>query len=175
VVSQDADALLYEAPRIIKNLGISGKRKLPGKMAFINVEPELIEHKEVLAALHLDNDQLRALALLIGTDYNVGGIKGIGPKKGLKLVQEHDHDFAKLFEDVKWSEHSAVPWDEILKVFHEMPVVDPGKIVFGNPDAAKVREILVDRHDFGEERVNLTMERLMKEMNNKQKGLGDFF
>jgi flap endonuclease-1 len=175
VVSQDADALLYEAPRIIKNLGISGKRKMPGKMSYVAVEPELIEHRNVLSELQLDNPQLRALALLIGTDYNVGGVKGIGPKKGLKLVQEHDHDFAKLFADVKWEEHANVGWQEILDVFEHMPVTNPERIVFGSPNPAKVREILVERHDFGEERISLAMERLMKETANKQKGLGEFF
>jgi flap endonuclease-1 len=148
---------------------------MPGKMSYVTVEPELIEHKQVLAELHLDNDQLRALALLIGTDYNVGGIKGIGPKKGLKLVQEHGHDFSTLFSDVQWSEHCQVPWEDIVKVFHEMPVIDPGRIQFGNPNPAKVREILVERHDFGEERIGIAMERLMKEVANKQKWLGDFF
>jgi flap endonuclease-1 len=175
VVSQDADALLYEAPRIIKNLGVSGKRKVTGKMAYVTVEPELIEHREVLKELQLDTAQLRALALLIGTDYNIGGIKGIGPKKGLKLVQEHDHDFQTLFKDACWSEHCDHPYEKIIAVFEQMPTVDPGKISFGKLDPKKVEEILVERHDFSKERVSMALDKLLKEQAKTQKGLGDFF
>jgi flap endonuclease-1 len=172
VVSQDADALLYEAPRVLKNLAISGKRKLPGKMAHVMVEPELIEHKKVLAELSLDNDQLRALALLVGTDYNIGGVKGIGPKKGLKLVQEHDHDFSRLFADVKWDEHCAVSWEEIIGVFASMPVVDPGTIHFGKPNPDAVEALLCDKYDFSKERVQSALEKVKVK---PQKGLGEFF
>jgi flap endonuclease-1 len=175
VVSQDADALLYEAPRVLKNLAVSGKRKVAGKMAYTTVEPELIEHKEVLKELQLDNAQLRALALLIGTDYNVGGVKGIGPKKGLKLVQQHGHDFDALFKEVCWSEHCSHTYEEILNVFVHMSVIDPGKIVFGKLDPKKVEEILVDRHDFSKERISMALDKLSKEQAKTQKGLGDFF
>jgi flap endonuclease-1 len=55
IVSQDADALLYEAPRIIRNLAVTGRRKMPGKMAYSSVDPELIEYKAVLHDLELTN------------------------------------------------------------------------------------------------------------------------
>jgi flap endonuclease-1 len=139
------------------------------------VEPELIEHKEVLKELGLDNDELRALAVLVGTDYNIGGIKGIGPKKGLKLVQEHKHDFAAMFDAVKWSEHYSLGWKEIMDVFATMPVIDPGQIKFGKVDAAKVEEILVEKHDFSKERISMALDKLLKEQANTQKGLGDWF
>jgi flap endonuclease-1 len=175
VVSQDADSLLYESPRILKNLAVTGRRKQPGKLAYAQVDPELIEHKDVLKELDLDNDQLRALALLIGTDYNIGGIKGIGPKKGLKLVQEHGHDFEALFAAAKWSENFEVSWNEVLDVFDNMPVVDPGKVTFGKMNAEKIEEILVARHDFSRERVNIALDKIAKEQANSQKGLGDWF
>ncbi len=173
VVSQDADALLYAAPRIIKNLAISGRRKLPGKLAYASVEPELIEHKDVLAQLKLDLAQLRVLAVLIGTDYNPGGVKGIGPKKGLKLVQECGHDFDAVFAASGWEEE--ISWKDVLRVFEEMPVVDPGKIAFGRADDAKVRALLIGRHDFSPERIDAAMGKLLKEQGAAQKGLSEFF
>ncbi len=175
VVSQDADALLYEAPRILKNLGITGRRKLPGRMAYVNVEPELIEHKKVLEALKLDLAQLRALAVLIGTDYNPGGIKGIGPKKGLKLVQEHDHDFDTVFQEVKWDENWDISWQEVLAVFENMPVLEPESIEFRNTDKDKVFELLVDRYEFSSERVENTIQKVLDAQRSQQKGLSDFF
>jgi len=174
VVSQDADALLYEAPRVIKNLAISGKRKQPGKISYNTIEPELIEHKVVLQELGIDNHQLRALALLIGTDYNIGGVRGIGPKKGLKLVQEHDHDFAGLFSSINWNEHCSHDWQSIIDVFEHMPVVDPGTVQFGKPDPVKVKAVLCDKYEFGVERVEAALEKL-KNTATAQRGLGDFF
>lgn len=175
VVSQDADALLYEAPRIIRNLAVTGKRKLPGRQAWTQIEPQLLEHKEVLKELQLTNAQLRALALLIGTDYNIGGVKGIGPKKGLKLVQEHGDDFDALFTAVDWPSKCSTPWRDVLKVFETMPVVDPGKIHFGKVDEKAVHRILVDRHEFSTERVDRQLTNLLKSQANTQKGLGDWF
>lgn len=172
VVSQDADALLYEAPRIVKNLAITGKRKLPGRLAYTNVEPELIEFRDVLKALEITPDQLRMLAILIGTDYNPGGIKGIGPKKGLKLVKELGE---QAFVEAKWDEHWKIPWKEVLTVISGMPVVDPGKITFGKVDINKVTELLVKQHDFSQVRIDSTLQKLVKEQQNTQKGLSEFF
>jgi len=41
--SQDYDAMLFGAPYIVKEPGVTGKRKLPGKGIFVDVRPELIE------------------------------------------------------------------------------------------------------------------------------------
>jgi flap endonuclease-1 len=174
VVSQDTDALLYEAPRVLKNLAVTGRRKVAGKLAYNTVEPELIEIKEVHKELGLDTAQLRVLAVLVGTDYDIGGIKGIGPKKGLKLVQEHGHDFDAVFSAVKWEEYYTIPWKEILQVFEQMPVIDPGTVKFGKIDAEKVERVLVEEHDFSRERVAMALERLLKEQANTQRGLGDW-
>ena len=176
VVSQDADALLYESPRIIKNLAVSGRRKLPGRSAYVTVDPELIEHRKVLEELELDTDQLRVLAVLIGTDYNVGGVKGIGPKKGLKLLHEHDHDFENVFAAAKWDEHwPDLPWQDVLDVFEEMPVEDSGPFTFGNVDPDNVRELLVEKHEFSLARVENALEKVLQAQDNSQKGLGEFF
>ncbi len=173
VVSQDADALMYGSPRVVKNLAITGRRKLPGRMAYVNVEPELILFREVLQELGLSLEQLRVLGILIGTDYNPGGVKGIGPKKGLKLVREHPVD--ELFSRVKWPDQSGANWRDILKLFEEMPVVDPGKISFGRVNDEAVRELLIERHEFSEARITSTLERLLKERQNTQTGLGEYF
>src|SRR3989338_7280699 len=42
-VSQDYDALLCGAPRVLRNIAITGKRKVPGRNIYIDVSPELIE------------------------------------------------------------------------------------------------------------------------------------
>ncbi|HEY4674450.1 MAG TPA: flap structure-specific endonuclease, partial [Candidatus Bathyarchaeia archaeon] len=41
--SQDYDSLLFGAPKLVRNVTISGRRKLPSKNIFVEVIPEIIE------------------------------------------------------------------------------------------------------------------------------------
>src|SRR5207249_3733533 len=86
--SQDFDALLFGAPRLVRNLAVGGRRKLPGRQAWSEVSPQELDLDAGLASLKLTRAQLVDVALLVGTDFN-GGVPGIGPKTALKLVQEH--------------------------------------------------------------------------------------
>jgi len=86
VATQDADVLIHGAPKVLRNLTLSQK-KLSGS-TYTRVHPEILELNKVLDNLGIDLDQLIVIAILIGTDFNVGGVKGLGPKKALKLVQD---------------------------------------------------------------------------------------
>src|SRR5262249_22376900 len=86
--SKDYDALLFGAPRLVRFLTISGKEFLPSQGTFRPIVPETIELERLFDAWHIDREGLVDLALLVGTDFN-DGVKGIGPKKALKLVQQH--------------------------------------------------------------------------------------
>ena len=55
---------------------------------FRPIVPEIIELQRQLDAWQLTRAQLVDVAILIGTDFN-DGVKGIGPKKALRLVQAH--------------------------------------------------------------------------------------
>ncbi|MBD3313881.1 flap endonuclease-1 [Candidatus Woesearchaeota archaeon] len=174
-VSQDFDCLMFSVPRMIRNLTISGKRKLPGKLSFTTISPEIIDLKENLNALGIDQDQLIALSMLVGTDFNPGGIKGIGPKNALKLVRENKDDFDSMFSKAGWEDHFDFPWKEVYDVISNMPTTDDYELKWTTPDADKVKEILVDEHDFSERRVNDVLEKLKSEKEKRsQTGLGDF-
>lgn len=173
--SQDADSLVFGAPRLVRNLAITGKKKKPGQLAYTIVKPELIELKDVLKTLNLSQDQLIALAMLVGTDYNVGGIKGIGPKKALKLVAE-THDFGKLFGQVKWSESFETPWEDVFDLFKNPAVEKKYDLTWKRPDAKAIEKLLIDEHDFSAERVTKTVNDLLKGAEERsQKGLSSFF
>jgi flap endonuclease-1 len=94
VVSQDYDTLLFGAPTLVRNLTVSGKRKIRGRT--VSISPERIVLSEVLAGLSLSREQLIEIGILVGTDFNPG-IDGIGGKTGLKLVQRGEF-VAKLKE-----------------------------------------------------------------------------
>lgn len=193
ISSQDADSLLFGATRIVRNLSITGRRKIPGKLAYTNINPELIICEDVLQKLEITNEQLIILAILTGTDYNPGGIKGIGQKKALKLVKEYDSEndsendssenqdmrkahslshYDKLFKTVKWDEHFDFGWQEVYAAIKGMKVTDKYELKWTEVNAEQVRKLLIDEHDFSRERVESTLKSLEE---TKQHGLNKWF
>ena len=164
IVSQDHDSLLYNAPRMIKNITVSPKRKIKGM--YVSVHPEMIELKEVLKKLKINQDQLLALSILVGTDYNPGGVKRIGPKTALKLVQEHK-SFEKIFANVE----AEFDWKKVYATFKSMPIMKNYQLKWKEPDLDKIKKILLKR-DFSEDRVDKLLERLKPK---PQKELGKWF
>lgn len=167
IASQDSDSLLFGSPSMVRNLNITGKRKVRGRE--IVIYPEMIHLQEVLDSLGLNIDQLIILGILTGTDYNLGGVKGIGPKKALNLVKEHK-TLEKVMENVKW-DFDVDPKD-IFQLFKNPPYVRK-EFEFKSPDAEKIREVLCDEHDFSRERVDSVIEKITSRVS--QKSLDCFF
>ena len=175
VISQDSDSILFGAPNIIKNLTISGRKKSLGKLAYETIQPEIISLSENLNNLSLDQSQIIALGMLVGTDYNIGGIKGIGPKKAHDLVKKHGDNLDELFKEVKWDESFNYPWQDVYYLIKNMEASDEYDLSFGTIDKEKIIELLVNKHDFSKERVESAIEKIKSNVNNNQKGLGEFF
>ncbi len=171
VVSQDADCFLFGTPTMVKNLAITGKRKLPDKQAYTEVKIEQYHLDENLNRLGIDHEQLIAIAVLTGTDFNEG-IHGVGPKTALKLVQEHGNDYETIFDEAGWDEN--LHWRDVMDVFHDMPTTDSYDISFDDPDDQRIKELLVEEHDFSQENVQETLDELEAELSYRQKGLGEF-
>ena len=176
IATNDADAMLFEAPRIVRNVNMAGKRKKTNRLSYETVNPDLIILKDNLNHLGISQEQLIALAMLIGTDYNIGGIKGIGPKTALKMVREHGNNFDELFNEAKWDDFFEFSWQEVFDLFRNIPVNKSYHLKWKDIDKDKIMKLLVDGHDFSEERVKSQIEGLVKDKQQKnQKGLGDFF
>ncbi len=158
VGSQDFDCLLLGAPVLVRNLTSSSKRKLPGKKAYVKVHPEMIKLRPNLKKLKISQRQLVDMGILIGTDFNEG-IKGIGPKKSLKLIKNNGNaenaiakigaDDAPTFDEIK----------EIRKLFLEPKVTDDYNLNWKPADEEKVIEILCDKHQFSEKRIKSSLEK----------------
>ncbi len=173
-VSQDFDSLLFGAPRLVQNLTISARRKMPGVLSYRTVKPCIINLAENLNTLKIDQDHLIALGMLIGTDYNVGGIKGIGPKNALKLVKLFENDFDGLFKHVHWENFFDVRWQDVFYMFKRVPVEKKYKIKFQKVDVERILHLLCEKHDFGKERVFQILKKFKAEEDKKQKSLVDF-
>lgn len=174
--SQDYDSLLFGAPRLVRNLAITGKRKLPRKNVYVEVKPELIELNILLKTLGISHEQLIDIAILLGTDYNPEGVKGIGPKTALRLVKSYG-SIDKIIRIVSRQEFPVDPL-EIKKYFLNPPVTDSYELEWHEPDEEQIIQILVREHDFSFERVKNAIERLKKaqrELKTKQLGLDLWF
>lgn len=176
-VSQDYDSILFGAPRLVRNLTLARRKKTP--TGYIDVRPEIIDLEKVLNSLEIDLDQLICLGILVGTDYNPKGIPGIGQKRALQIVQKYKQPVF-IFQSVEeqlmsLNEEDRFDWKEIFELFHKPKVSNPN-IKFYKVDEEKIKKLLVEEHDFSEERVEKQLERLRElESKKKQKGLTDWF
>ncbi|PIN87422.1 flap endonuclease-1 [Candidatus Woesearchaeota archaeon CG10_big_fil_rev_8_21_14_0_10_32_24] len=176
-ISQDYDNLIFGCPTLIRNLSIEGKRRKTGTLGYVNIKPEVIKLNDVLKTLKINLNQLIVLAILAGTDYNPGGVKGIGPKKGLKLIQEFGEDFDAIFEKVEWNQqYPDLTWKEIFDTIKDIPVTNDFDLEWKKIDEQEIMALLVEKHDFSEDRVKTKLEALKRENKElSQKGLSSFF
>jgi flap endonuclease-1 len=167
--SQDWDSLLFGAKRMVKNLTISGRRKIARKEAYVDIKPEVIELEDVLSQLGINRDQMIMIGILIGTDYNPGGVKHIGPKTALKMVKSKS--FEEVFKDIQW-EFETSP-REIFEFFKNPPVEDV-KINRPEKNLEKLKDFMLS-FDFSEERVEKTLEKIKAQEKEKNESLTKWF
>ena len=165
--SQDYDSLLFGAPCLVRNVTISGRRKLPSKNVYVDVVPELVDLKGVLKELGVDQQQLIDVAILIGTDFNPDGIKGLGPKTALKLIKNHG-SLENALPHLKNADFPAPP-EKIREIFLHPKVTDSYTLNWKDPNIEGIVDFLCREKDFSEERVRKALER-MQEGTKKQKG-----
>ena len=90
------------------------------------------------------------------------------------LPQEYKTDFSALFKKVEWDKHFDFEWKEIYYLIKKMPVEKKISLKFKEPDPKKIIDFLCNKHDFDKERVEKTLNKIVKTGNISQKGLGEF-
>ena len=165
--SQDYDSLLFGAPRFVRNITISGRRKLPSKNIYIEVIPEVVELDQVLRECGITYEQLVDVGILIGTDFNPDGIKGLGPKTALKLIKEHGN-LENALPHLKNAEFPVEP-RRIREIFLHPEVRDDYKLEWKEPNMEGIIDFICRGRDFSEERVRKAVEKMQKGIT-KEKG-----
>jgi flap endonuclease-1 len=151
--SKDYDCLLFGAPRLLRFLSISGKEFLPSKGVSRTITPELIETSSLLEHYAITREQLVDVAILVGTDFNEG-VKGIGPKKGLKLVSK----FGSIENMPSEIQEAAGPdVREIREIFLHPTVTDIDAVRFQPPDMDGIVRFLCEEREFSRERVTTAL------------------
>lgn len=159
--SKDYDALLFGAPRLIRFLTISGREFLPSQGTFRPIVPETIELERLLADWRIDRGGLVDLALLVGTDFNAG-VSGIGPKKALKLVQQHgriEHMPAPIRDAL--GDQALV--DAARRIYLHPAVTDSFEVRPFEPDLPGIVRFLCEEREFARDRVMAAIDRTFRE------------
>ncbi len=154
--SQDFDSLLFGAKNLIRNLSVSNRRKVAGSSVYKEVPIEYYDLEKNLKNLNVNLDELIIIAILCGTDFNPGGIKGIGPKKALKLVKEYRDKWEELFKILDWFEYFDHTWVEVFNTFKKMPYLEIDTLEYNELSKDKVKEILKSK-DFEETMVERSL------------------
>ncbi len=154
--SQDMDTLLFGTERLVRNLSISGRKKVAGKNEYMQLKPNIIELKEMLDSLGITREQLIVLGMLIGTDFNPG-IKGYGPKRAFELVKQ-EKTLENVLKKIEWNAEVA---PESVYEFFLNPIVDSKvEIKFSAPKSEKLLDFLCDRFEFSRERIGKVLKTL---------------
>jgi flap endonuclease-1 len=168
--SQDMDSLLFGSPHLVRNLSIVGRRKLPRRNEYVEVEPEIIHLQKLLESLEITREQLVDIGLLVGTDYSPQ-VKGVGPKTALKIVKEYG-SLEKAVE--KGVVEIDFDYNAVRKLFLNPAVTDSYVLEWKPPVEERVYEILVEEFDFSRERVARALEGLRKAVARKSSSLDAF-
>jgi len=170
--SQDFDSILCGAKRLIRNFTNSGRRKIPNRNTYVEIEPEIIETQKTLDALEITREQIVDIGILIGTDFNPNGFDRIGPKTALKMIKQYSRleDIPQIQEQLQ-----TIEYEKIRKIFLEPVVTDVDEIVFGKVDYEGMTNYLVKERSFSEDRIQSSLNRLKKALEKKSHNLDQWF
>ena len=155
VATQDWDALLYGSPILVRNLMSHGSKR-HGR----TVKAQKINLQEMLDTHDLSREQLVDLAIMIGTDFHPG-LKGIGPKTGIKLIKS-----LGTIEAICEEKGKEVPerLDEIREIFlnHPASEVAVEALKPGEVDVKGLTHFLQEEREFSQRRMDAAFDALRK-------------
>ena len=127
----------------------------------------MVELTKTLHECGLTLEQLIDVGILIGTDFNPDGVKGIGPKTALKLIRQYGtlKNTVPHIENVTFSDKI----EEIQQIFLCPKVTDKYQMEWKEPDENGLIDFMCHEKEFGEERIKKSIER-MTAGSKKQKG-----
>ena len=170
--SQDFDSILFGAKKLVRNFTNSGRRKLPNRNTYIDIEPEIIDLDKNLEELKITREQLVDVGILIGTDFNPDGFERIGPKTALKMIKEHERleDIPQIQEQL-----DKIDYRQIREIFLKSEGVSVKNIVFKDYNSDAIINYLVKERSFSQERVEIGLNRLKKTLEKKSQNLEQWF
>ena len=162
--SQDFDSLLFGCPRQVQNLSKSLRRKVQGRWKYQKVVPVVINLKENLNRLGIDQFQLVDVGILIGNDY-FSGIKKIGPKHAYKFVKKHRSLEKVMVQEKNNYDFSSLSRELIAKVrkIFLLPevITQYSNLNWSLPNEHQTLSLLCEEHYLNRERVLNNLAKLL--------------
>ena len=158
VVSSDFDVLLYGAP-LLKVNQIKGKK----------IVATLYLASEITKRYQINRFQLVDLSILIGNDYTLG-IKGIGPKKGLDLLQKYNK-IENIPNSIRKNLNLTQSQIQTIRSLFLLPNVMSKipDLCLNYPNRGGTLELMTIDHTLNSERVTKGIDRLIKTYNRIKK------
>ena len=132
--------------------------KYTGKQHGRIVHAQEIHLQSRLSLLGITREQLVDLGIMIGTDFHPG-IKGIGPKTGLKLIKEY-----KTIEEICKQKGKEEPeqLDAVREIFlnHPTSPVNADDLQLGEVNKAGLIQFLQTEREFSQRRMDQAFEKL---------------
>ncbi|XP_066482515.1 probable flap endonuclease 1 homolog [Tiliqua scincoides] len=156
--TEDMDALPFGSLRLLRHLHVRSG------------DLEEISLPVVLQKLGMTHEQFVDLCILLGCDY-CGKIRGLGPRKALKLLKQHG-SIEQVLQHIDPQKHPLPDnWhlEETRQLFLQPEVADPSQVVleWQEPDEEGLVQFLAHEKHMNESRVRRRMEK-WREANLKQ-------
>jgi flap endonuclease-1 len=162
--SQDFDSLLFGCLHQIQNFSKSMRRKIQGRWKYQKVVPVVIDLKENLKRLGIDQFQLVDIGILIGNDY-FPGIRKIGPKHAYKFVKNHKNLENVVYQEKKNYDFSSLTLELIAKVREIFLLPDVltyyPSLNWSFPNEQRVFSLLCEEHYLNREKVQKNLAKLL--------------
>ena len=170
--SQDYDSLLFGAPRLVRNVTISGKRRLPNRNVRVDVIPETILLDEVLTSNGITREQLIDIGILLGTDFKPDGFQGIGPATALKFIRKYTR-----IEDIsELKGNKDFDPNEIREIFlHPQVSTKEVDMESKNTERDSLEKFLVEEHNFSKDRIETALQKLDAQKQKASQSLEKWF
>ncbi len=162
--SQDFDSLLFGCPRQLQNLSKSLRRKVQGRWKYQKIVPVVINLKENLKRLGIDQFQEVDIGILIGNDY-FPGIRKIGPKHAYKFVKNNKSLEKVIRQEKNNYDFSSLSRELIAKVrkIFLLPDVSThySNLNWSFPNEHQTLSLLCEEHYLNKERIQKYLAKLL--------------
>ena len=147
MVSQDYDALLFGATRILRRLTFQTREQHHGHWRTITPTIEVINSLANLSELHLTREELIDLSILLGNDY-FPGIQQIGPQRALEILHHyHSIPAMRQVHPGLFRELTEENYAHIRALFFSPEVIHPTLLTL-HPMQPEILEQLLFRDHF---------------------------
>ena len=156
VGAEDMDALAFGSKILLRNLTTSERRNIPVRE---------FNYYRILQDFKMSDHQFIDLCILIGCDY-CDKINGIGPKRGIKLIQEQRciENILKVIDRKKYIVPDNWMYESARQLFINPDVISASSVElqWNKPDIEGIVHLMTNLNGFPEGIIHTSVQKLLK-------------